>query len=75
MLLAKYKWNQFTVYGGWEYIRYANPSDTYRRRVHDHRRFSRRPSRQVTSTNYTKPLELRHSVDRRRNTRSTTGST
>lgn len=29
MLLAKYKWNQFTVYGGWEHIRYANPSDSY----------------------------------------------
>ena len=29
MLLAKYKWNQFTVYGGWERIDYFNPSDKY----------------------------------------------
>jgi predicted porin len=29
MLLAKYKWNQFTVYGGFEYIRYTNPSDKF----------------------------------------------
>ena len=29
MLLAKYKWNQFTVYGGWEHITYSNPSDTF----------------------------------------------
>ena len=29
MVLAKYKWNQFTVYGGFEYIRYTNPSDKF----------------------------------------------
>ena len=29
MLLGKYKWNQWTFYGGWEYIRYSNPSDSY----------------------------------------------
>jgi predicted porin len=29
MLLAKYKWGQATLFGGWEYIRYTNPSDSY----------------------------------------------
>ena len=29
MLLAKYKFGQATVFGGWEYILYTNPSDTY----------------------------------------------
>jgi len=29
MLLTKYKWNQVTVYGGWEHITYTNPSDTF----------------------------------------------
>jgi predicted porin len=29
MGLAKYKWNQFTVYGGYEHIHYGAPSDNY----------------------------------------------
>jgi len=27
MVAAKYKWNQFRVYGGYEYIRYLNPAN------------------------------------------------
>jgi len=27
MLLGKYKWNQFTIYGGWEHMYFTNPSD------------------------------------------------
>ena len=29
MLLAKYKWNQFTIYGGYERVHYTNPSDNF----------------------------------------------
>ena len=29
MLLAKYKWQAFTFFGGYEYIKQANPSDDY----------------------------------------------
>ncbi len=29
MILAKYKWDQMTLYGGYIYTRYANPSDLY----------------------------------------------
>jgi predicted porin len=29
MLLAKYKIGQAQLFGGWEYIRYSNPSDSY----------------------------------------------
>ncbi len=28
-MLAKYKWQQWTLYGGYEYIRQQNPSNTY----------------------------------------------
>lgn len=29
MLLSKYKWNQFTLFGGFEHVDYNNPSDKY----------------------------------------------
>ena len=29
MLLAKYKWNQWTVFGGWERYHLTNPSDSF----------------------------------------------
>lgn len=29
VIAAKYKWNAFTIYGGYEYARLSNPSDTY----------------------------------------------
>jgi predicted porin len=57
MLLAKYKWNQFTVYGGYEYIRYANPSDAYAggfTTIGDYTV----PAGKVTSTAYAKPLNF-----------------
>jgi predicted porin len=55
MLLAKYKWNQFTVYGGWEYINYRNPSDTFAGGFTSLGGF---PVTGVTSTNYNKALDF-----------------
>ncbi len=42
ILLSKYKWNQFTVYGGWEHDYFTNPSDTsFPCRLHHDRRTAR----------------------------------
>ena len=57
MLLAKYKWNQFTVYGGWEHIRYANPSDKYAGGFTTVGGYTV-PAGAVTSNAYTNPLQF-----------------
>jgi predicted porin len=55
MLLAKYKWNQFTTYGGWERITYNNPSDPYAGGFTSIGDF---PVTGVNSTNYNKALDF-----------------
>ncbi|MDE3174679.1 MAG: porin [Pseudomonadota bacterium] len=57
MLLGKYKWNQFTAFGGYEYIRYTNPSDKYAGGFSSIGGYPVLGSG-VNSTNYTNPLHF-----------------
>jgi predicted porin len=58
ILLAKYKWNQFTVYGGWEHDYFTNPSDTSF--PNGFTSIGGEPvlASGITTTNYTKPLNF-----------------
>jgi predicted porin len=57
MLLAKYKWNQFTLYGGFEHIDYNNPSDKYPNGFTTIGGYTVAPGG-VSSTAYTIPLHF-----------------
>ena len=57
MILGKYKWNQFTLFGGFEYIRYSNPTDAYPNGFKSIGGFPVLPGA-VTSNNYNIPLNF-----------------
>ncbi len=57
MLLGKYQWNQFTVYGGFEHIDYNNPSDKYAAGFTSIGGYTVAPGA-VSSTSYTIPLHF-----------------
>ncbi len=58
ILLTKYKWNQFTVYGGWEHDYFTNPSDTYFPNGFTNIEGGPVVSSGITTTSYTKPLNF-----------------
>jgi predicted porin len=58
ILLAKYKWNQFTVYGGWEHDYFTNPSDTSFPNGFTNIEGGPVVASGITTTNYTKPLNF-----------------
>jgi predicted porin len=62
MLVAKYKIDKATLFGGWEYIRYSNPSDSYSWGFYSIGNFpvpaNTAGVTSVTSTAYTVPLNF-----------------